>query len=128
MIFSERYKDLVNALEGNFIVDKICDNNIDISVRRNLVYLLSTFNEPQTIQLDRYNTANTAKKDAFFQAISKFLYKRNQMQVDNIGETMDLISVQSLGNIFDVVELLYIELSDSEKVKYTKELKCRQKP
>lgn len=122
MIFSERYKDLVNALEGNLIVDKICGNNIDISVRRNLVYLLSTFNEPKTIQLDRYNTANTAQTDAFFQAISKLLYKRNRMQVDNIREAMDLISVQSLGNIFDVVELLYIELSDLEKVKYTKEL------
>ena len=35
---------------------------------------------------------------------------------------MELISLQTLGNIFDVVELLYIELSDSEKEKYTKEL------
>ena len=44
------------------------------------------------------------------------------MQIDNIGAAMELISVQSLGNIFDVVELLYIELSELERVKYTKEL------
>ena len=55
MIFSERYKGLVNALEGNLIVDKICGNDIDINIRRNLVYLLSTFNEPKTIQLDRHD-------------------------------------------------------------------------
>lgn len=122
MIFSERYKDLVNALEGNLIIDKICGNNIDISIRKNLVYLLSTFNEPKIIQLDRYDTSNIAQTDAFFQALSKFLYKRNRMQIDNIGAAMELISVQSLGNIFDVVELLYIELSELERVKYTKEL------
>lgn len=66
MIFSERYKDLVNALEGNLIIDKICGNNIDISIRKNLVYLLSTFNEPKIIQLDRYDTSNIAQTDAFF--------------------------------------------------------------
>lgn len=122
MIFTERYKDLVNVLEGNHIVDKICGDNIDIEIRRNLVLLLSTFNEPQIIQLDRYNKSNTAQTDAFYQAMSKLLYKRNRMQIDNIGAAMELLSGQSLGNIFDVVELLYIELSDSEKVKYTKEL------
>ena len=44
MIFSERYKDLINCLEGNNIVDKIC-GNIDLSIRQNLVMLLSSFNE-----------------------------------------------------------------------------------
>lgn len=122
MIFSERYKGLVNALEGNLIVDKICGNDIDINIRRNLVLHLSTFNEPQIIQLDRYNKSNTAQTDAFYQAMSKILYKRNRMQIDNIGAAMELLSVQSLGNIFDVVELLYIELSDAEKENYTKEL------
>ena len=122
LIFTKRYKDQVNVLEGNQLVDKICGNDIDISIRRNLVYLLSTFNEPKTIQLDRYDTSNTAQTDAFYQAVSKHLYERNRMQVNNIGAAMELISVQSLGNIFDVVELLYIELSDAEKEKYTKEL------
>lgn len=122
MIFSERYRDLVNALDGNLIVDKICGNNIDIDTRRNLVYLLSTFNEPKTIQVDRYDTTKTAPTDAFFQAVSMFLYKRNRMKVDNLGYAMELIAAQSLGNIFDVVELLYIELTDSEKQIYAKEL------
>ena len=56
MLFSERYRGLVNAPEGNLVVDKICGNDIDISIRRSLVSLLSTFNEPKIIQLDRYNT------------------------------------------------------------------------
>ena len=122
MLFSERYRGLVNAPEGNLVVDKICGNDIDISIRKDLVSLLSTFNEPQTIQLDRYDTSKTTRTDAFFQAISKFIYKRNRMQIDSIEAAMELLSFQSLGNIFDVVELLYIELSDSEKEKYTKEL------
>lgn len=122
MVFSERYKDLVNAWEGAFIVDKICGNDIDINIRRTLVCLLSTFNEPKTIQLDRYDTTKTAKTNAFLQAVSAFLYERNHMPVNDIGSAMELISGQSLGNIFDVVELLYIELSEPERVKYTKEL------
>ncbi len=122
MIFSERYKDLVNVLEGNLIVDKICGNDIDFNIRQKLVFLLSTFNEPQTIQLDRYDTTNIAQTDAFFQAISKFIYTRNKIPVNDIGYAMQLVSSQSLGNIFDVVELLYIELSDPEKEKYIKEL------
>ncbi|MDE6797279.1 MAG: hypothetical protein K2J36_04630 [Ruminococcus sp.] len=122
MIFSERYKDLVNALEGNQVVDKICGNDIDFNIRQNLVYLLSTFNEPKNIQLDRYDTTNTMQTDAFFQAVSKLIFKRNKMQVNNLRYAMELVSAQSLGNIFDVVELLYIELSDSEKEKYIKEL------
>ena len=105
MLFSERYGGLVNALEGNLIVDKICGNDIDISIRKDLVSLLSTFNEPQTIQLDRYDTSKTTRTDAFFQAISKFIYKRNRMKISNIGTAMELISSQTLGNIFDVVEV-----------------------
>lgn len=122
MIFTERYKGLVNDLESGFIVDKICGNDIDLNIRQELVNLLSTFNEPKTIQLDRYNESVTAQTDSFYIAVSKFIFERNKMQVTNIGLAMDLISAQSLGNIFDVVELLYIELSVSERVKYAKEL------
>lgn len=122
MIFSERYKDLLNVLEGNLIVDKICGNDIDLNIRQNLVYLLSTFNEPKTIQLDRYDSTKKCSSDAYTNAINSFLIRRHYNQPASRKDINYLISSQSLGNIFDVVELLYIELSDSEKEKYTKEL------
>lgn len=122
MIFSERYKDLVNALEGNKIVDKICGNDIDFNIRQNLVYLLSTFNEPKDIPLDRYDETKIYKSDAYYIAASKLICMRNHIQNVPREYIDDVISAQSLGNIFDVVELLYMELSDAEKVKYSKEL------
>ena len=122
MIFSERYKGLVNALEGNLIVDKICGNDIDINIRRNLVYLLSTFNEPKTIQLDRYDESKIYQSDAYSNALNTFLIGRQYNKPSSREEINNMLSCQTLGNIFDVVELLYVELSDAEKEKYTKEL------
>lgn len=121
MIFSERYKDLVNCYEGGYIVDKIC-GNVDLQIRQNLVYLLSTFNEPKDIPLDRYDETKTYKSDAYYIAASKLIYIRNRTQNVSREFINNLISAQSLGNIFDVVELLYMELSDAEKANYSKEL------
>ncbi len=124
MIFTERYKDLVNILEGNQIVDKICGNDINIGIRKDLVNLLSTFNEPRTIHLDRYDPSYTTQTDTYKIAIARFLKARETKghKYSYPKDITSLISYQSLGNIFDVVEYLYIELSEIERINYTKEI------
>lgn len=121
MIFSERYKDLVNHIENGCIVDKMC-GNVDWRTRHDLVYLLRTFNEPKDVPLDRYDKTKIYKSDAYSIAAHKFFYIRNRTPHVSRDEIDNLITAQSLGNIFDVVELLYIELSDTEKANYSKEL------
>ena len=124
MIFTERYKDQVNVLEGNKIVDKICGNKIDNNSRQQLVNLLSTFNEPCLIHTDRYDYSQTITTDAFSLAIAQFFKAREATgyRYNSIDEPKRIIANQSLSNIFDVVEYLYINLSNSQKMVYATEL------
>ena len=124
MIFTERYKDQVNVLEGNKIVDKICGNDVDYYTRQQLVDILSTFNQSCLIHTDRYDYSKTITTDSFSLAIARFFEARKAKgyRYNNIHEPKIIIANQSLGNIFDVVEYLYNELSDPEKINYTTEL------
>ncbi len=124
MIFSERYKELIDHTQNEFITNNSCEN-IERKVKEDLLNLLSSFNEPMEIPLDRYDISQVEHTNVFIYSISEFYNYKNQivpLHEVNYKYIIGLLSSHTLGEIFDIIELMYINLSDSERDSYIKEL------
>ena len=122
MVFSERYKDLINVGHGES-KDYIC-GEIMFATKKEIYEVLSDFVQPAIINPNRYDSYEV-DTDAFCLAIDK-LNKIKSFQVipltRNIfdGYTDPDVFWGSIFTpwLFDLIELQYIELSDGEKKEF----------
>ena len=118
IVFSKRYKDLIDHGNGK-PVDHIC-GEIDFKPRYELAGVMMEFDEPQRYQPSRYDSF-TVSTDALESAIQRLnneydwpvAYVKNEY--DNTDQ--QLIALLFVPYLFDLIEIQYDELSNSEKVK-----------
>ena len=123
MLFHERYRELIG---DNEFLDKFC-GYFQLYIRKKLVQIMEIFNEPKEIQVDRYNSKRIRKTDAFQLAFDIFQEKTSSdfftlISVSEYGNISDAISLSRLAYIFSIIELQFQELSEKEKVEFSKEL------
>lgn len=121
MIFSERYKELIDVGHGE-PKDYIC-GEIKFAVRKKIVKVLSDFAEPATILPDRYDNYEV-HTNAFRIAIDKLNEAKGFQAItltrnvfDN-NYNQDAFSSIFTPWLFDLIEIQYIELSLGEKVEF----------
>lgn len=121
LLFSQRYKELIrNASQAGSI--QFLDD-IDYDIRRKIAGVLLDFREPQMYQPDRYDDF-TVTTDALISAAERlneaYGYEAvnflSGMEPGNLGEDEQVrLGSQSTTLVFDLVELLYDELSDTKE-------------
>lgn len=115
MVFSKRYKDLIDIGQGE-PVDNIC-GEIAFSIKKEIVEILKVFAEPMT---NRYDSS-VIYKNAHLLAIEKLNKIIGMPVIQTQWNVFDgFIDQDIFGGIFtpwlfDLIELQYIELSDGEK-------------
>lgn len=122
LLFSQRYKELIRnapqAESTQFLDD------IDYDIRRKIAGVLLDFREPQMYQPDRYDDDFTVETNALISAVERlneaYRYKAvdfpSGMSSGFWGDDEQVrLSSRPTSLIFDLVELLYDELSDSEE-------------
>ncbi len=121
MVFSKRYKDLIDIGHGE-PKDNIC-GEIGFAVKKEIKKVLEKFAEPKIIKPYRYNSYEQ-QKSAYRLAIEKFNeiigfpvipIERN---IFNEYSNQDILSSIFTPWLFDLIELQYIELSDVEKKEF----------
>lgn len=119
-MFSERYRDLI-VLENGERVDHIC-GEIPYDVKMKISDVMHDFAEPTIIHPNRYDsyeertTALHIAVNSFNEKIGGPLIRLNQNGFDWPG--YDPLATAFTPNLFDVIELQYIELSDGEKSEF----------
>lgn len=126
MLFSKRYGELISQIDNdkqnNFFDD------IDFAVKKKIVEIMRTFNEPKKIRTSRYN-----KETVEIGAFSYALYSYNQeigynmfnLEMIDLGYGIPSVNDQLCGMttcLFDVIELQYDILSAKEKKAFTSEI------
>ena len=124
MLFSERYANLIDTEHGQF-VDNIC-GDIDDATKSELSGIMREFAEPQRIYPDRYSSydvCTTALESAInsFNEIKGVPYIKLTHNVFE-GPMYDHLAATFTPFLFDVIELQYNELSNSEKVDFQAEI------
>lgn len=121
LLFSQRYKELIRDVshdEPNQFLD-----GTDYDIRRKIAGVLLDFREPQTYQPDRYDSS-TATTNALISAVERLNEVYGYEAVNFLsgmgpgslcGDEQVRLGSQSASLVFDLVELLYDELSDSEE-------------
>lgn len=118
MVFSERYKDLIDIGHGE-AKDNIC-GEIAIAVKKEIAEVLSDFAEPTITKPNRYDSYEV-HTSAFRLAIDKLNEIAGFSVISLTRNVFDGCNNQDVfGDIFtpwlfDLIELQYIELSDGEK-------------
>ena len=123
IVFSKRYKDLIDHGNGK-PVDHIC-GEIDFKPRYELAGVMMEFDEPQRYQPSRYDNF-TVLTDALESAIQRLnneydwpvAYVKNEY--DNTDQ--QLIALLFVPYLFDLIEIQYDELSNSEKFDFQKSI------
>lgn len=125
MIFSERYKELIDVGHGE-AKDNIC-GEIEFNIKKKIAEVLTEFAEPQKYQVSRYNNLEeeTTALESAIERLSDIL-GYPIIHIDMLPYGMDglvagLVSVFT-PYLFDIIELQYIELSDKEKPEFEKTL------
>lgn len=121
LLFSQRYKELIRDVsrdESNQFLD-----SIDYSIRHTIAGVLLDFREPHRFQPDRYNSL-TVEVDALISATERLKETYGYEAINFLfgmgpgcrGEDERACpSSQPTALVFDLVELLVDELSDSEE-------------
>lgn len=118
MVFSKRYKDLIDIGHGE-PVDNIC-GEIAFSIKKEIAEILKDFAEPITIITNRYDSSEIYK-NAHLLAIEKLNKNIGMPVIQTHWNVFDgYIDQDIFGSIFtpwlfDLIELQYIELSDGER-------------
>ena len=118
MVFSERYKDLIDVGHGES-KDYIC-GEITFPAKKEISEVLSDFAEPTIIRPNRYDSYEV-NTNAFHLAIDKLNEIIGFQVIPLTRNVFDRYTDQDvLGSIFtpwlfDLIELQYIELSNGEK-------------
>ncbi len=124
MLFSERYADLIEENNGQF-VDRIC-GDMNPKVKDSLATVMYRFAEPQIEYPDRYSNFDV-KTTALEKAINAFNESKGYPCVNTEYNIFDHsnyrpLSVQFTPHLFDVIELQYAELSINEKKPFQSEI------
>lgn len=118
MVFSERYKDLIDVGHGES-KDYMC-GEITFAAKKEIFEVLSVFAEPTIIRPNRYDNYEV-NTNAFHLAIDKLNEIIGFQVMPLTRNVFDGYTDQDVfGNIFtpwllDLIELQYIELSNGEK-------------
>lgn len=121
MVFSERYKDLIDVGHGES-KDYIC-GEITFAIKKKIFEALSDFAEPVTIFPNRYDSYEV-RTSAFHIAIDKLNEIIGFPVISLTRNVFDGCENQDIfGNIFtpwlfDLIEIQYIELSEGERVEF----------
>lgn len=125
MVFSQRYKELIckTTPDGIEMSNDIC-GEIDYRVRKKIAETLFDFTEPQKIRPNRYDSYEETT-DAFEQAVDKLNDIIGCPFLDLEMLRFESDQAMRIGGIFtpyifDLIELQYLELSDSERVEFQK--------
>lgn len=125
MIFSERYKELIDVGHGE-AKDNIC-GEIEFNIKKKLAEVLVEFAEPQKYQVSRYDNLEE-ETTALENAVEKLSDILGYPIIDIYMLPYGMDGVESaLASVFtpylfDIVELQYMELSDREKPEFEKTL------
>lgn len=120
LLFSQRYKELIRSASHNKSNHFLDDIGYDS--RRKIAGVLLDFREPQTYQPDKYDSF-TVTTDALISAAERLNTAYGYEAVNFLSDEgpglwsageQNLLGSQSASLVFDLVELLYDELSDSE--------------
>jgi len=119
MIFSQRYKDLIEYGYGES-KDYIC-GEISYDAREAIVDCLLEFDEPFIIHPRRYDPTY----EAYSSALDEALMKQDKLVKTNIFSNgfdvhrhRHIIMATFAPHLFNIIELQYAELSDSEKTPF----------
>jgi hypothetical protein len=119
MIFSQRYKDLIDFGNGES-KDEIC-GDIDFTVKQKIAKALEDFREPQKYHPNRYDSYEETT-DALEIAANKLneligypVANLAAMDFNPMGESSMVLGAMFTPFLFDLIELQYEALSDSEK-------------
>lgn len=119
MIFSQRYKDLIEFGNGES-KDEIC-GDIDFTVKQKIVKALEDFREPQKYHPNRYDSYEETT-DALEIAANKVndlvgypVANLAAMDFNPMSDSSVVLASMFTPFLFDLIELQYEALSDSEK-------------
>lgn len=121
MIFSKRYKDLID-LEHDETKDNIC-GEIAFSIKKKIAEVLFDFAEPTINKLNRYDSYEV-RTSAFHIAIERlneitgFPLVQFERNIFDKCNNQDVFGSMFTPWLFDLIELQYIELSAGEKVEF----------
>lgn len=125
MLFSKRYSDLISQNDNDKQNDFLGD--IDFAVKKEIVGIMRTFNEPKKFRTSRYNK-ETVEIDAFSYALCSYNqeigYNLFNLEMMNVGYG-NLVNDQLCGMtacLFDVIELQFDVLSAKEKKAFASEI------
>lgn len=119
MIFSQRYKDFIEFGNGES-KDEIC-GDIDFTVKQKIVKALEDFREPQKYHPNRYDSYEETT-DALEIAANKVndlvgypVANLAAMDFNPMSDSSVVLASMFTPFLFDLIELQYEALSDSEK-------------
>lgn len=119
MIFSQRYIDLIDFGNGES-KDEIC-GDIDFTVKQKIVNVLEDFREPQKYHPNRYDNYEETT-DALEIAANKVndlagypVVNLAAMDFNPMGDSSVVLASMFTPFLFDLIELQYEALSESEK-------------
>lgn len=119
MIFSQRYKDLIEFGNGES-KDEIC-GDIDFTVKQKIVKAMEDFREPQKYHPNRYDSYEETT-DALEIAANKVndlvgypVANLAAMDFNPMSDSSVVLASMFTPFLFDLIELQYEALSDSEK-------------
>jgi len=123
MIFSERYKELIDVGHGES-KDNIC-GEIEFNIKKKIAEVLVRFAEPKKYQVSRYNNLEeeTTALESAIERLSDILgYSIISMFPYGMADVESALASVFTPYLFDIIELQYIELSDKEKPEFEKTL------
>lgn len=125
MMFSERYKELIDTEHGEY-KDNIC-GDIEYRIKEKIANVITHFHEPITLEIDRY-THETEDTNVVLYAIEILTDKIGYPVIPQNGyafiedESTYNISATFTPYMFDLIEIMYGILSDEEKTHFSKAL------
>lgn len=116
MLFSKRYKDILESKDGASFLDSGL-----AQIRDQLVEILKDFYCPVLIQPDRYS--NWTVNSSCLDIVLKRLRLADLHGIGDCDRSDDILNRCSITEVFDVIESLYEELPDSnEKSDFSSEI------
>lgn len=121
LLFSQRYKELIRDTSKAGLTQFL--DGIDYDIRRKIAGVLLDFREPQIYQPNRYDSF-TATTDALISAAERLNEAYEYEAVNFLSgmrsgswgvDEQNRLGSQSASLVFDLIELLYDELSDAEE-------------
>jgi len=112
-LFSERYKELLSGNQ-NFLLD-------EWPLISKFASIINSFDEESITHPDRFNLTLVGKESALVASVTEY-HERNGWYQDDIKQTIDSLDESSMSRLFDISELLYINLTSNFKTDFEKEI------